>query len=61
MKKNKKCSFELKNLQCFITKVPCYDEHGTMIFYGDNVSLTKNATITNFGVEFMIAFFNDNT
>jgi hypothetical protein len=23
----------------------CYDEHGTMVFYDDNVSLTKNTTI----------------
>jgi hypothetical protein len=32
-----------------------------MALYDDNVSLTKNTTITHFGVEFIIAFFNDNT
>jgi hypothetical protein len=41
--------------------LPCYDEHGTMALYDDNLSLTKNTTITNFGVKFIIALFNDNT
>jgi len=39
----------------------CYDEHGTMVLYDDNVSLTKITTITNYGVEFITAFFYDNT
>ncbi len=38
-----------------------YDEHNTMIFCGDNMSLTKNATITNSSVEFITTLFNDNT
>ncbi len=62
-KKNKKYSFKLKNLQCFTQKfhiLSCYDEHGTMVLYDDNVSLTKTTTITNFGVEFIIALSNDN-
>jgi hypothetical protein len=37
-----------------------YDEHNTMVLYDDNVSLTKNTTITNFGVEFITTLFNDN-
>ncbi len=32
-----------------------------MVFYDDNVSLTKNTTITNSGAKFIITFFNDNT
>jgi hypothetical protein len=32
-----------------------------MVLYDDNVSLTKNTIITNFNVEFITAFFNDNT
>jgi hypothetical protein len=39
----------------------CYDEHGTMALYDDNVLLTKNTIITNNSVEFIIAFFSDNT
>ncbi len=29
----------------------CYDEHGTMILYDDNVSLIDNTTMTHLGVE----------
>jgi hypothetical protein len=32
-----------------------------MVFYDDNVSLTKITKITNFGVGFITALFNDNT
>jgi hypothetical protein len=32
-----------------------------MLLYDDNVSLIESTTITNFGVEFIITFFNDNT
>jgi hypothetical protein len=35
----------------------CYDEHGTMALYDDNVSLTENITITNFGLDFISTFF----
>ncbi len=38
-----------------------YDEHDPMILYDDNVSLTKNTTITNFGAKFITTLFNDNT
>jgi hypothetical protein len=41
--------------------LPCYNEHGTMVLYDDNVSLTKNTIITNFNAEFITTFFNDNT
>jgi hypothetical protein len=39
----------------------CYDEHGTMVLYDDNVSLIEITTITNSSVEFITTFFNDNT
>jgi hypothetical protein len=39
----------------------CYDKHGTMVLYDDNVSLTKNTTITNSGAQLNTALFNDNT
>ncbi len=40
----------------------CYDEHGTMVlYYDDNVSLTKSTTITNYDVKFITTLFNDNT
>jgi hypothetical protein len=39
----------------------CYDEHGTMVLFDDNVSLIENTTITNSGVEFITMHFNDNT
>jgi hypothetical protein len=39
----------------------CYDEHGTMVLYDDNVSLIESTTITNSTVEFITALFNDNT
>jgi hypothetical protein len=39
----------------------CYDEHGTVVLYDDNVSLIENIIITNFGAEFIITLFNDNT
>jgi len=32
-----------------------------MIFYDDNVSLIEITTITNYGVKFITALFNDNT
>jgi hypothetical protein len=35
----------------------CYDEHGIMILYDDNVSLIESTTITNSSVEFITAFF----
>lgn len=38
----------------------CYDKHEIMILYDNNVSLTQT-TIRNFGVEFIIAHFNENT
>ncbi len=39
----------------------CYDEHGTVVLYDDNVSLTKITTITNSSAEFITTFFDDNT
>jgi hypothetical protein len=39
----------------------CYDEHGTMVFYDNNVSLTEMTTITNSSVEFISALFYENT
>jgi hypothetical protein len=39
----------------------CYDEHGTIILYDDNVSLIHNTTMTHSKVEFNTAFFNNNT
>jgi hypothetical protein len=39
----------------------CYNEHGTMIRYDDNLSLTDNTTITHSRVEFITALFNNNT
>jgi hypothetical protein len=39
----------------------CYNEHGTMILYDDNVSLTDNTIITHSRAEFITALFNNNT
>ncbi len=39
----------------------CYDEHDTMVLYDDNVLLIEITIITNSGVEFITALFNDNT
>jgi hypothetical protein len=39
----------------------CYDEHGTLVLYNNNMSLIKNTIITNFSVECIVALFNDNT
>ncbi len=36
-------------------------ELGIMIFYDDNVLLTKNTKITNSSAEFITTLFNDNT
>jgi hypothetical protein len=36
-------------------------EPDTMVFYDDNVSLIEITTITNYGVKFITALFNDNT
>jgi hypothetical protein len=60
MKKN--YSFELKNLQCLSQKfhgLSCYDEHGAILLYDENVSLTKNTTIIDFSVEFITKFLNN--
>jgi hypothetical protein len=32
-----------------------------MVIYDDNMSLTKNTTITNFGAKFITTLFNNNT
>jgi hypothetical protein len=40
--------------------LPCYGEHEIMILYDNNVSLTQR-TIRNFGVELIVANFNENT
>jgi hypothetical protein len=39
----------------------CYDEHGIMILYDDNVSLTNNTTMTHLRVQFITTLFNNNT
>jgi hypothetical protein len=38
----------------------CYNEHDTMVFYDDNVSLIKNTIVIN-SCEFITTPFNDNT
>jgi hypothetical protein len=48
----------------FYQKIPnisCYDEHGIMILYDDNVSLTDNITMTHLGAKFITTLFNNNT
>jgi hypothetical protein len=45
----------------FYHKSSCYNEHGTMVLYDDNVSLTKNTIITNSSVEFITTFLIENT
>ncbi len=37
----------------------CYDEHGIILLYDENVSLTKGTTIIDFSVEFITTFFNN--
>jgi hypothetical protein len=49
----------LNNKQKFHV-LSCYDEHEIMMLCDNNVSLTQT-TIRNFGVEFIIAHFNENT
>ncbi len=34
----------------------CYDEHGIIVLYDENMSLTKNMTITYSSVEFITTF-----
>jgi hypothetical protein len=41
--------------------ISCYDEHGIMILYDEMVTLTQTNLLTNVGVEFIIALFNNNT
>jgi hypothetical protein len=38
-----------------------YDEHGIMVLYDEMVTLTQSNLLTNDGVEFIIALFNENT
>jgi hypothetical protein len=39
----------------------CYDGHGTIMLFHDNMKLSKSCTFTAFGAEFIIALFNGNT
>jgi hypothetical protein len=39
----------------------CYDQHGIMLLYDNNVSLTQLTTIMNSSAEFITAHFNNNT
>jgi hypothetical protein len=60
LNKNKKCSFKLKNLQCFITKVLCI----IMLWWTwdhDILWWQCVTIITNSGAKFITVFFNDNT
>ncbi len=38
-----------------------YDQHGAMVLYNKTMFLLKHTRMTNFGIEFTIAFFNRNT
>ena len=39
----------------------CYDGHGTIIFFHDNMKLSKSCIFTNSSAEFITPLFNGNT
>jgi hypothetical protein len=48
-------------LSQFFCILSCYDQHGIMLLYDNNVSLTQITTITNSGAEFITTHSNNNT
>jgi hypothetical protein len=55
MKQEKKCLSQKFHV------LSCYDKHGTMALYDDNVSFIQNTIIANSSAEFITTLFNDNT
>jgi len=60
----KKSSWKPRNIYFLLNQfqiISSYDQHGTMVLYNKTMFLSKHTRMTNFGIEFIIAFFNRNT